>query len=436
MNACRRLSLAVTIPVVMTVLSPGTHAESIAATQPYAITIRNPGDRPRTVKVRSPFPVGLRAGDIEHPSGLSIAYDMIEDRCLAVADIELQAGEERTIRLAVRDVWAMSSNEVAAIAQQAETIHAALDWTSATEKSKRHLEAVNRILAIARDIVQSPPPNGRRIASYIARCERARLVVRDAHEVLRKMEDLAFRFDVPPESLVARPQPQVPLTAVERSALGTTQLQFRFRNTSPHMTREFGEATPLPHELGVDDIVSVNETVYVARQIGRQACIDLNLELGPSEEETVVVEIVDVWRANDLHIANLCRQLGSVRMEVKRSGMAKSAIANKLAELETALARATSAQPPPAGPDYVAFRRDQAARLNEIQGWIERVSLIPQPARGIGPTVPPPSNRTTWLIIYAIIVFIGAVTTAVLLQARRQTLRPTTGGEGVVSDRL
>jgi hypothetical protein len=63
-------------------------------------------------------------------------------------------------------------------------------------------------------------------------------------------------------------------------------------------------------------------------------------------------------------------------------------------------------------PAYVAYYRDQARRLDDIEQRVNRIRAALQPIERrsrFGLQIPPPSLRTTWGIIYAVLAFLGAI---------------------------
>jgi endo-1,4-beta-mannosidase len=60
---------------------------------------------------------------------------------------------------------------------------------------------------------------------------------------------------------------------------------------------------------------------------------------------------------------------------------------------------------------YVAFYRDQARRLREIERKIERIKAQQQPSVGQrrGFSTKAPSEKTTWLVIWIILGFLAVM---------------------------
>jgi hypothetical protein len=124
------------------------------------------------------------------------------------------------------------------------------------------------------------------------------------------------------------------------------------------------------------------------------------------------VVVRDMWNINVPRIKALAANASNVLARVvTRESFAS--VEKVLSDAMTELAAIEAERgPEKLGPDYVAFYRSQARRLDDLEQRINRVRAALQPiekTRKFGFRLKAPSMRTTWLIIYGILGFLGVM---------------------------
>jgi hypothetical protein len=208
---------------------------------------------------------------------------------------------------------------------------------------------------------------------------------------------------------VAKPKSEVELPPEQYN---TAIVRITVSNTSPNRQRKIPLRRDLPPEIRADDVLDPGGlTVGTDFETGG-AYVARELVLDPGETVVFDVQIRDKWNVNMPRAGQVREKaqeiLGRVNLKPHFNSVAET-LEGLIGELE-ALEQETG--PEEFTTEYVAFYRDQAKRLDAIEEKIYRIEAATRPIDRtvkLGFPVKPPSMKTTWLIIYIILGFLGFV---------------------------
>jgi hypothetical protein len=377
------------------------------------IQAANPSkDEAQPVDIRASLPARVSTNDIIDLAGLNLGYDVKSDSYYVYGTLQLAPQEIAVREVELDDIWVIDEDDVAALEARAVQVAGLLEdgkyATDAAEARRLVQEGVETILERQAEnrITQVSPV--RHIQAY----EANRKALQDVRQHVGKLENLALASGINPgETLVgddrsaASPRRDVhfPVT------FGEALVKITVRNSSPTQQRNVNIERELPPEVTIDDVLDADGlSVRFDPKEGVTSVYATELELAPSETRTFNVRIRDKWNVNQPRITFLDSRIGELRsVIVDRANL--DAVENMLTEAQAELsAIAERTGPETFTPDYIAFYRRQADRLDAIEKDLNRIDAALKPLetkRGF--TMPAPDKKTTWLIIYVILGFLA-----------------------------
>ena len=175
---------------------------------------------------------------------------------------------------------------------------------------------------------------------------------------------------------------------------------------------------PLMHEFPLEikstDIVDAGG-LQIGFDSSRRLCYAYleDLELGPQESRVFDVKIKDPWAGLAERVPLIekrCEDLLAITKDLESYKAVAVQARAVLKELDEVKGRKAPGQ---VNQDYVAFARRQANALSSMESRIQRLEEFFQPhekpiKNGIPVMdVPRPDKRTTWVLIYIILGFLG-----------------------------
>ena len=132
------------------------------------ILVVNPPDTARTVEVKEYLPKEIRAEDIiKIDEELQLEYDSGLDSYFVRGEVKLGAGQRKTFKVEVEDVFKISEDELTALKEQAETLMEPLKGTSYFAQAsilKSEIDA--NLKSISREQVEGPSNIEKKISAY------------------------------------------------------------------------------------------------------------------------------------------------------------------------------------------------------------------------------------------------------------------------------
>jgi len=401
----------------------------------------------QTVTVSSVLPKPAQPSDVMDAGGFDISYDVHNGYYAIRQTVELAPREVRTFRLELRDLWVISEEDLAALETHVARLRDLLKDTRQKATAEDLSELVLRQIGAMRERQNAAKLPEGRVVDHLRAWETNREILQHVRKDLGVMENLVFGAGKDPGALEgsARAQPEggpVEFTAGQV----TNELTLKIRMTNPTdrpLTLPIRQE--LPPEIGPADVLDAG---------GLEAGFDANrqvtfvyavgIELGPRQERVFEVRIRDRWRQDPNRLDRLtgrATNLLSIAQTFKEYNSITSLAQGMVAELE---ALRTGGTPTMVNAEYVAQARERERRMQTVESKILRLEELfrPQEIQRKLPEasmldVPRPSTRTTWIIIYIILGFLGIFSLLFFLRwygkSRAETGRsggepPATGG--------
>lgn len=371
----------------------------------------------QSVEVRSYLPAGVKAEDVIDPGELVLAYDATRNAFYVHGTVELAPKEVRTLQVELNDIWTIPESTVKDLREHARVVADSLANTPQRETGRKLAEAVDQTLAPvlaeqARFAIPqaSPLEHIRAYEANVQALDRAR---RD----IGRLENLAIGEGKALPRLLGSANASV---GVREPPPGTAEqtvtVRIEARNPSPTEVRTFTLRRDLPQEIKPDDVVEPGDfEVGFDFQKSRTYVQLVDLALDPLEAREFEVRIRNKWVVDPAYLNELETRATNVLAAAER-GQKFEAIEDYVRTILADVEHVRRETPPAGfGDEYVAFYRQQAAKLADVDSRVVRVETLlhPKPVRPIFDAevlnIQPPNIKTTWRIIYTILIFLGVM---------------------------
>lgn len=380
------------------------------------ISVVNPLDREQRREVRSNLPLGLDVADIQDVGGLDLRYDVAQDRYYVYAMVDLGPRQRRDFRVTMRDIWFIPEPELVLLEEQAGNLAERLQDTGFAELAAGLAAEIRSGLLVVRENQnRNAIAAGARAADHIRTYHLNLEALTEIRNRVGELENLAMGAGRDPGRLLGTlPHAPRPHLSIEDADAGELVMLISLRNTSPDNSRTVDLRRDLPREVRVRDVLDAAglEVGIDPARGGMVTVFSEGLELGPGETRNFEVRLRDRWNVHGPRMAALETAaetlLARVR-DMRQFPSVEQFLEEVIVEIED-----LRSQPAPTeiNDRYVAFFRARGDRLDELADKIGRVeaSLRPgQREQRLGFDLPAPDPKTTWLIIYGILAFLGTV---------------------------
>lgn len=376
----------------------------------------NPIDKSQVVKIRSNLPQGISSNDVLNADGLSLGYDVQNDVYFVHKDVPLSPKQVQAFNIELRDIWSIPDDELNGLLARADKLAGMLNGTAqaglAAELRGQVESGVRRIQqAQGENALRPGVPPMQHIAAYEGNTALLGKAKRDVGHI----ENLVLETGQDPGALVGedsrtlrlRRDIELPTDSYEKVVW-----RIQLRNTSPTEKRTLPIRQELPSEIKADDVLDAGGLdLSVNPENGLCVVSHKGVEVAPGETATFQVTMRDKWDISKPRIASLSQNASNLLARIttkQRFASIEAMLKSAMADLS---AIASEQGPAELSPEYVAFYRGQARRIDDLEQRINRVraALNPIDKGKLGFPMPPPSVRTTWLIIYVVLAFLGIV---------------------------
>ena len=373
----------------------------------------NPLGEPQTVEIKANLPSRVRTNDVLDLDGLELGYDVRNDVYYVFRDVELGPKDTVTYNIEIRDIWTIEEEDLAALDRRARQLSDRLRETDSAADARDLRSEVSRTLGLIRtsqevNTVLQPMQHIRAYEDNLGLLTQTKTFVGRLENLVLGVlaEDPGTLMGVQEGSPAPRRDVEL-----EPDQYKSAVIRITVRNTSPTETQPIDIRRDLPPEIKSHDILDAgglevgvdarSETVYVYLD---------DVEVRPGDTVSYDVMIRDKWNVNGFRVARLKTTTGDVLERVAEREIYTS-IEQSLKELLAALSAIEAERGPTTlNDDYVAFYREQADRLDVIERDLLRIQAALREIRKEtrwGFKLKPPSMRTTWLVIYIILGFLG-----------------------------
>jgi hypothetical protein len=394
----------------------------------------------QTVTVSSVLPKPAQPADVIDAGGFEISYDLHNGYYAIRQEVTLAPREVRTFRLELRDLWMISEEDLTALETHVARLRDLLKGSRQKVTVEELSELILRQIGAMRERQNAAKLPEGRVVDHLRAWETNREVLQRVRKDLGVLENLVFGAGKDPGALEgsARAQPDaVPMEFAAGTV--TNELTLKIRMTNPtDRSQSLPIRQDLPMEIGPADILDAGglEALFDAnRQV--TYVYSAGIELGPRQERVFEVRIRDRWRQNTDHLDRLtgrATNLLSIAQTFKEYGSILTLSQGLVAELD---ALRTGGVPTIVNAEYVAQARDRERRIQTVESKILRLEELfrPQEIQRKLPEasmldMPRPSTKTTWLIIYIILGFLGVFSLLFFLRWYGKSRAETNRSEG------
>lgn len=393
----------------MLLLAPPAQAARLV----LKIQAANPNpDKAQPVDIHVNLPARVTTNDIINLAGLNLGYDVKSDTYYVHGVLQLAPKEIAVREVELNDIWTLDENDLKTLttrsAQMSEQLAGSRNADEAAASRALVDTGVAAILARQAENRITQVSQARHIQAYESNLK----ALQEVKQQVGQIENLVLGAGMNPgETLVgADRNARVPRRdAFLPAAFGEAVVKITVKNSSSTQARKVNVNHELPPEVTIDDVIDGAglQVRYDAKQ-GVTCVYTDALEIGPLETKTFDVRIRDKWNVNRPRMDYIQEKIGSLRsMTAGRNALA--AVDNMLNAAAVTLETVMQEQgPDDFTPAYIAFYRRQADRLDAIEQDLNRIDAALKPLetnKGFRP--PAPDKKTTWLIIYGILGFLG-----------------------------
>lgn len=375
----------------------------------------NPIEKSQVVSIRSNLPQGVSSNDVLNLDGLELGYDVRNDIYYVHRDVQLGPKQTVPFNVEIRDIWQIDEAELSDLLMQAQNLTAMLVATEFHGTAKAFKQQVESAVAGAR---QSQKENAIRAnvppIQHIAAYDSNRKLLARAKRDVGHIENLVLESGQDPGRLLGEDRQALRLRRdieLPIGDYGQAIVQIVVKNTSPSESRTTDVHRALPPEVGPDDVIDAGGMAVTVDPESRICYVTMeDVELAAQEEATFNVTIRDKWNISGPRIRTLSDNASNLLVRLTEKGKFQSLNTELNTIMQDLRSVAQEQGPATLSPAYVAFYREQARRVDELEQKINRVrsALIPIEKRAkYGFPIKPPTMKTTWLIIYIVLGFLG-----------------------------
>jgi len=369
------------------------------------------------VQISTNLPPRVTPNDILSLDGLDVGYDVKSGTYYVHKDLELGPMEIRRFNVEINDIWAIPPSQIAAIRKRTGELVGKLSGEERAKTETWRQEIEKSLDLIESSQAENALKPGEKIGAHLKTYEANRGTLKRILEGVGRIEDLVIESGQDPGGELigevkglAIPKhdaeaPPVYRTIINRITVNNTKSQTE--------TWKGPVRRDLPAEIKLDDILDAG---------GLEAGMDPKkgvgdvfkdpVEVPPGQSVRFDVKIRDPWNVNmpraGAVLAGASNILGIVSL---RGGFAsvEDTLRSLMADLR---AMQKEAGPTELSDAYVAYYRDQSARLDLIEQKVLRVesALRPKPkSTRIGIPGKPPTMKSTRRIIWIILGFVAVM---------------------------
>ncbi len=390
--------------------------DTFAAKVILRIRAGNPIDKPQVVQIKSKLPDGVGTNDIIDLGGLELGYDVKNDSYYVHKRVELGGKEIRVYDVEIKDKWIIPEDKLRKIVSRGSKL---TEMLKETEYYKTALQLQSDLSKTADELLSYQAEND--IAKGVSPLQHIRAYdvnIRKYNQIdkdIGRIENLVLASGQDPGGLIgiAQDVPPPRKVSMKPEDYKTVIFQISVKNSSPNEVRTVDIKRDLPKEILSDDVLDAGD-LEVGRDTKRNITyvFKKNVKLAPNQTIKYDVKIRDKWNINDPRIKDLRTRINDVIGQIGEKDQYKS-VDDDLKRLLNKVNKIKNQQgPDELNSEYVAFYREQSRQLDNIEKEIYRIEAALRPVekkakRGF--KVQPPSLKTTWLIIYIILGFLGVI---------------------------
>jgi len=383
------------------------------------LTIRasNPAPFAQDVEIRADLPARVTPREVMDAGGLDVVYDVKKQAYYVYKKIEFGPKELRRFVVELDDIWVIPDKVTVQFREHLQSLSVKLKGTDYEQEAAGLVDGILQELdAIATRQESSAIGVGTGPIQHIGAYETNLKALGGVRRRVARIEDMVMMTGQDPGSLID-PHEDDPVPAkhvqLPDSGYKTAVITVSVRNTSPTSARSVTVNRELPAELLAADVLDPGGLeVGTHAESGMTYVYKDNVEVPPGETVTFTVVVRDKWNVNAPRVVGLRKDIDELQKAVAEQKDYKSVEEVLAALLEDLGGIEGESGPERLDRDYVAFYRDQTRRVDSIERTVTRIRAVMRGTRvssTLGFNVKPPSMKTTWMIIYIVLGFLGVV---------------------------
>jgi hypothetical protein len=419
--------------------------QAIAGTITLKIRAINPSQTDKqSIEVRQPLPKLVKPDDVVSSDDLEVVYDVASKSYFVQKKVELEPAQTRTFDVVIKDIWLIPEETLNELTTHTTSLAAALkgaDQAATADKLntmiQENLKTVTErqgtyVVGIAKPIDH--------IRAYESNLEAMDRIRRD----IGVLENLVISAGKTPQRLLGSPRGSPPAEAETGNTTGDV-VTIHIKVTNPSLTekRPISIKRDFPSEIKPTDVMDAGG-LQIGFDAARNVCY-ASLEavmLAPQETKVYDVKVRNPWTDALLRVPRLATRASEL-VRLTKDTTDYKVIQDQALELLKELESIKTQKPPDeVNEQYVAHARQQNEALRDVESRILRLEELFQPHEkpvrfGVPMMdMPRPDRRTTWVIIYIILAFLGVFSLAFFFrwygrskseQLDRQTEKEATG---------
>jgi hypothetical protein len=378
----------------------------------------NPSEsQAQKVEVKSYLPKPTTPADVVDVGDFELTYDMHKGQYMVRREVELAPKEVRSFQVELRDIWLIPEASLAELEAHAGRLTDMLKGSAQAATAGELRDTIGKNTAALRERQNAYLITRAKAIDHIRAFESNLELLERARKDIGMLENFVIGIDKDPGKLegVARSATGRPAAEVTPGATqGEAVIRIRISNPSVEK-HSLPIKQDLPQEIQPADVLDA-DNLEVHFDSARRMCYVFgeNVELEPKEEKLFEIRVRNRWavakeRLDGLEgrATNLLALAAAAKTYTSVKALAQT-IVQEIADIRRQKSPETVDQ------DYVARYRVQDQKLKDLEAKIVRLEELFQPRAPIQklPEAPilriqPPSTKTTWIIIYIILGFLG-----------------------------
>ncbi len=400
------------------VLAFGLFGSTLRAADTIVLQIRagNPQTNTQPVLIKANLPQRITTNDIVSLGGLELGYDVKSSTYYVHKQVDLAPREIQVYRVEIKDIWEIPEATLADMLKHSDALVAKLKGTEYLPSAEGLRKQISDVILGIRTLqggtaVRSGDEAIQHVRAFEANLRDLDLV----RKFVGRLENLVLGSGQDVDKLIGgysttEPPRRRDAPRPDDDRYQTALVRITVQNTSPTLPRKIPVKRDLPPEIHPEDVLDPGDLEVVSDiKSGQCYVYKENVEIPPGASVTFEVKIRDKWNINKPRFKVL-REAGQDLLKLVAAEGTYKVVAQTLEGLLKELGEVEKTPSPETLDDrYVAFFRQQSERLDLIEQKLNRVetALRPMKPKKYGFVIQPPSMRTTWLIIYVILIFLA-----------------------------
>lgn len=243
----------------------------------------NGTDTAKEKQIEELLPKELKQEDILDSAGLEVKYDVDSGSYAVVGTVQLEPKESKTLRVRVRDVWTVQTQDVQTIKDQIEMNYTRVKDTEFAETAAIKRESLlKRLDFILTEQENSADNTGQRIDRY-------RVYAKELNDIRDNAVSIKYWRSKPPSPEEAN----------------VFRLVLQAENPSPDKAITKEQIHYLPKEVKPEHVLETAGFDVRYDALKGQSYLWKEEELQPGEKKRYEISIIDIWNINQRDIENL-----------------------------------------------------------------------------------------------------------------------------------